>query len=86
MSGKPRLRTEAPGEAIRPEGVSRCPHCGAAVEGAEDVFCCAGCEMADAIIRGAGLERYYVERASFAPRPEPLPGGPFRSWQPVAWW
>jgi Cu2+-exporting ATPase len=31
--------------------------------------------MADAIIRGAGLERYYRERESFAPRPEPLPGG-----------
>ena len=51
---------------------SRCPHCGTAVEGPDDVFCCAGCEMADAIIRGAGLERYYVEREAFAPRPEPL--------------
>ncbi len=55
--------------------VSRCPHCGTAVEGAEDTFCCAGCEIADAIIRGAGLERYYAEREDFAPRPEPLAGG-----------
>ena len=54
---------------------SRCPHCGIAVEGPEDHFCCAGCEMADAIIRGAGLERYYLEREAFAPRPEPLSGG-----------
>ena len=31
--------------------------------------------MADAIIRGAGLERYYQDREDFAPRPEPLAGG-----------
>jgi Cu2+-exporting ATPase len=31
--------------------------------------------MAAAIIRGAGLERYYAEREAYAPRPEPLPGG-----------
>lgn len=54
---------------------ARCPHCGTAVEGVEDVFCCAGCEMAYAIIRGAGLERYYEDREAFAPRPEPLSGG-----------
>ncbi|MDP2311638.1 MAG: heavy metal translocating P-type ATPase [Pseudomonadota bacterium] len=46
---------------------TRCPHCGTAVE--EPGFCCAGCEMAAAIIRGAGLERYYVERTAPAPRP-----------------
>lgn len=54
---------------------ARCPHCGTRVEGAIDAFCCAGCEMADAIIRGAGLERYYVDRDQPAPRPEPLAGG-----------
>ena len=58
-----------------PVPVSRCPHCGTPVEGAEDVFCCSGCEVADAIIRGAGLERYYQDREDFAPRPEPLAGG-----------
>lgn len=52
-----------------------CPHCGTLVEGGIDVFCCAGCEMADAIIRGAGLERYYADRDEPAPRPEPLSGG-----------
>jgi Cu2+-exporting ATPase len=31
--------------------------------------------MAAAIIRGAGLERYYAEREAYAPRPEPLAGG-----------
>jgi Cu2+-exporting ATPase len=31
--------------------------------------------MADAIIRGAGLERYYADREQPAPRPEPLAGG-----------
>lgn len=40
-----------------------------------DAFCCAGCEAAYAIIRGAGLERYYRERETFAPRPEPLVEG-----------
>ncbi|MFQ5536886.1 MAG: heavy metal translocating P-type ATPase [Gemmatimonadota bacterium] len=66
-----------PGDAVRPAAasVSRCPHCGTPVEAAEDEFCCAGCEMAYAIIRGAGLERYYEEREAFAPRPEPLTGG-----------
>ncbi len=56
-------------------GISSCPHCGTPVEGARDAFCCAGCEMAAAIIRGAGLERYYADREAFAPRPEPLAGG-----------
>ena len=67
----------APVEASEGVGtaVSRCPHCGTAVEGVKDAFCCAGCEMADAIIRGAGLERYYADRDAFAPRPEPLAGG-----------
>src|SRR5512143_1149205 len=55
--------------------VARCPHCGTAVEGPTDAFCCIGCEMAAAIIRGAGLERYYAERTAFAPRPEPTHAG-----------
>ncbi|HSW30999.1 MAG TPA: heavy metal translocating P-type ATPase metal-binding domain-containing protein [Longimicrobiales bacterium] len=63
-----------PGEAP-PRQVSRCPHCGAPVEGPEDLYCCAGCEMAAAIISRAGLERYYAEREAYAPRPEPLAGG-----------
>jgi Cu2+-exporting ATPase len=45
------------------------------VEGSVDAFCCLGCEAAAAIIRGAGLERYYEERVAFAPRPDQtLPG------------
>jgi P-type Cu2+ transporter len=52
---------------------SRCPHCGTAVEGAEDVFCCHGCELAASIIAGAGLEEeYHARREEFAPRPGPL--------------
>ncbi len=39
------------------------------MEGAVDDFCCGGCEMAAAIIRGAGLERYYATREAPAPRP-----------------
>ncbi|MCL7936519.1 MAG: cadmium-translocating P-type ATPase [marine benthic group bacterium] len=54
---------------------SRCPHCGTPVEGEEDAFCCLGCEMAAAIIRGAGLERYYEERSEYAPRPGAATGG-----------
>jgi P-type Cu2+ transporter len=54
---------------------ARCPHCGTAVEAAEDVFCCAGCELAYEIIRGAGLDRYYDERTEYAPRPEPVSRG-----------
>jgi Cu2+-exporting ATPase len=37
--------------------------------------------VAAAIIRGAGLERYYTERTDFAPRPEECPGG---DWATVA--
>lgn len=55
-------------------GVTRdavCPHCGIRVEGSQDAFCCHGCEMAHAIIRGAGLDRYYEVRTALPPRPEP---------------
>ncbi|HHO49914.1 MAG TPA: cadmium-translocating P-type ATPase [Deltaproteobacteria bacterium] len=51
--------------------LGECPHCGAAVEGA-DAFCCSGCELAAAIISGAGLQGYYTERDAPAPRPEPI--------------
>lgn len=44
-----------------------CPHCGTAVEGGG--FCCSGCEMAAAIIHGAGLDRYYETREKPAARP-----------------
>lgn len=49
---------------------ARCPHCGTAVEGPDDTWCCSGCELAAQIISGAGLDRYYDEREAFAPRPE----------------
>ena len=52
------------------------------MEGSVDRYCCAGCEMAAAIIRDAGLERYYLEREEPAPRPEP--GGPEWTGVPVA--
>jgi Cu2+-exporting ATPase len=52
------------------DDVSRCPHCGTPVEGPNDTWCCAGCELAAEIIAGAGLERYYDDRETFAPRPE----------------
>ncbi len=58
-----------------PASISHCPHCGTAVEGGGAAFCCTGCEIAYAIIRGAGLERYYVERRDFAPRPDPDAAG-----------
>ncbi|MBT8479873.1 MAG: heavy metal translocating P-type ATPase metal-binding domain-containing protein, partial [Gemmatimonadetes bacterium] len=65
--------------AVLPDGIalitSRCPHCGTPVEGPEDTWCCHGCEMAAAIIRDAGLERYYEERSEYAPRPGPLRAG-----------
>lgn len=54
--------------------ISRCPHCGTPVEGCDGVFCCSGCEMAAAIIEGAGLESYYREREAFPPRPEGASG------------
>lgn len=51
--------------------IGSCPHCGVAVEG-EDAFCCPGCELAAAIIAGAGLQDYYDRRDAPAPRPEPI--------------
>ena len=44
------------------------------MEGSEDVYCCSGCEMAAAIIKGAGLEAYYQEREALPPRPEGASG------------
>ncbi len=44
------------------------------MEGTHDSYCCPGCEMAAAIIRQAGLARYYLEREAYAPRPEPRAG------------
>jgi Cu2+-exporting ATPase len=69
------LTTPNVADPRRAAGPARCPHCGTAVEGEADAFCCTGCEAAAAIIRGAGLERYYAERAACAPRPEPLESG-----------
>ncbi len=45
------------------------------MEGGEDAFCCAGCEIAAGLIREAGLERYYAVREDFAPRPGLLEDG-----------
>jgi Cu2+-exporting ATPase len=54
--------------------ITHCQHCGAAIEGLDAQWCCAGCETAASIIRGAGLDRYYTERTAAAPRPgAPLP-------------
>jgi len=60
------------GSAV-PEAAS-CPHCGVAVDGSVDRYCCAGCETAAAIISGAGLDDYYARRDQPAPRPAPHRG------------
>ena len=65
-NGNPGVEGDAPGSS----SISRCPHCGTPVEGSEDAYCCSGCEMAAAIIQGAGLESYYQEREAYPPRPE----------------
>lgn len=70
----PRRTTSSPAD-VPATRAARCPHCGTAVEGAGDAFCCAGCEAAAAIIHGAGLDAYYASREAFAPRPEPERGG-----------
>lgn len=49
-----------------------CAHCGVVIEGGGSDWCCSGCEMASAIIRGAGLEQYYARRESPGPRPSPV--------------
>jgi len=74
------IRSSPPTSSSTAEAqVARCPHCGAEVEGDTDAYCCLGCETAAAIIRGAGLERYYLEREAWAPRPEATGG----SWSGV---
>jgi P-type Cu2+ transporter len=45
------------------------------VESQQDAFCCTGCELAYEIITGAGLDRYYAERTTYAPRPAPAARG-----------
>lgn len=52
-----------------------CLHCGLQMEAGGSSYCCSGCEMAAAIISGAGLDRYYAERTAPAPRPGPATGG-----------
>lgn len=56
---------------------AHCAHCGLPVEGSPDevLFCCSGCELAASIVEEAGLQRWYQERESEAPRPDtrPLP-------------
>ena len=64
----PRPTAPSPADA---RGRARCPHCGTAVEADADSFCCAGCELAYAIISGAGLEQYYQQRTAWSPRPQP---------------
>lgn len=72
MSVEPALIRDPPAAlSSAGRGVSSCPHCGIRVEGSEDAFCCRGCEAANAIIRGAGLESYYEVRTAHPPRPEP---------------
>lgn len=67
----------SPSLAEAPVAIARCPHCGTAVEGAVDLYCCNGCELAAAIIAGAGLqEEYYATREEYAPRP----GGASDGW------
>lgn len=57
-------------EAPPPTSISpACEHCGLGLERAEERFCCRGCEAAARLIREAGLERYYLDREAFAPRP-----------------
>jgi Cu2+-exporting ATPase len=48
---------------------SACEHCGLALENTEERYCCRGCQAAARLICEAGLERYYLEREAFAPRP-----------------
>lgn len=63
MTKRPASNEPAPSAAAAP-----CRHCGTFVEGAE--YCCAGCELAAAILSDAGLERWYASRAEYAPRPD----------------
>ena len=72
MSPRTVSNTASPSPSTARPRTGRCPHCGTPVEGAEDVYCCTGCEIAAELIRGAGLERYYAMREEFAPRPGPL--------------
>lgn len=78
---------------MNPAGVSRegCFHCGEPippgvderleVDGRERVMCCAGCRMVAAIIRDAGLKRYYDFRDALPDRPErEVDAGRFAAW------
>ena len=63
-----RTAPAGPGEGPGARAAS-CPHCGTAVEGTNDAFCCTGCEHAWEIIHGAGLQDYYRRRDALPPRP-----------------
>ena len=57
-----------------------CAHCGTPVEAGGAPYCCSGCEMAAAIIHGAGLMHYYAEREATPDRPS---GVVVRGWDSV---
>lgn len=59
----------APADPSPGPAAAACAHCGSAVDRGV-AFCCSGCEHAAAIIRGAGLDRYYQDRTAAAPRPD----------------
>ncbi len=63
------------GEAQRADAHASCPHCGVAVEGERDAFCCPGCAHAWEIIHGAGLDADYERREALPPRPVEGRGG-----------
>lgn len=63
------MSTQPTASAPLPE----CPHCGDTVATVGQ-FCCAGCEVAWAMVHEAGLEDYYRRRESPGGRPEPLRG------------
>ncbi len=82
MTLPPQAAAAQSGTALGPR-IRPCTHCGLEMELADPpppataaVYCCHGCETAAAIIRGAGLEQYYVERDRPAPRPGTKGGRP----------
>ncbi len=57
----------APPQGTAGATATACRHCAAAMEPGAGEFCCTGCEMAAAIIHGAGLDAYYERRTEPAP-------------------
>ena len=61
-------------EAAPALSAAGCAHCGAALAPGQDRFCCTGCEGAQALVAGLGLDAFYRRQETRAGTLKPEEG------------